>query len=232
MFCSSVFLITQGKSPSTIFYGGDINGSIVTSRSGNAVYRLTTNLLRKEHSEDVALAASVFSKLVNNLCKFSMDDEKLVIAPSDMEFKYSIMNIHAFGEAELSVRFNDLHAFSKIDKQLREKLPKRKYKDILHFSLEGGLRRLPMPETEQNKYFYNFVKNLAKKVDIAITREHRWSSSDICFIDVEKQILDGFGPIGAKHIGKSEYILRHSLQERSLLIALTLNELLKQGSFV
>lgn len=229
-FAKSQVMTKSSKAKFIIsLHGGDKNGSIVTSRSGNAVYKISTSLLRKEHSEDVAMAASVFYKLINTYCDLSINDEKLVIAPSNMEFRSSIMNIHAYGEAEISVRFNDMDAFNKIDKQLREKIPARKYRNILHFQIEGGLRRPPMPETKTNLDFWNFVKKISQKIDVAITKEHRWSSSDICFIDVNKHILDGFGPVGSKDVGRTEFILRHSLLERSLLIAMTLNELIKRS---
>jgi len=72
--------------------------------------------------------------------------------------------------------------------------------------------------------FWNKVKALAGNLDIRITKEHRWSSADICFIGGDKNMLDGFGPIGIKEQDKSEYILRHSLLERALLLSMTLKE--------
>ncbi|GAI04339.1 unnamed protein product [marine sediment metagenome] len=73
--------------------------------------------------------------------------------------------------------------------------------------------------------FWNAVKQISSKLDIRITKEHRWSTSDICFVEGEKHVLDGFGPIGQKEQDRSEYILRHSMLERALLIAMTLKEI-------
>ena len=55
--------------------------------------------------------------------------------------------------------------------------------------------------------------------------EHRWGSSDICFVDSNKAMVDGMGPLGTKVKGGDEYILSHSLFERSALLALTLLEI-------
>ena len=73
--------------------------------------------------------------------------------------------------------------------------------------------------------FWELVKKIARELDVMVTREHRWSSADICFIEQGKEMLDGFGPVGLQQQEKSEYILRHSLLERSALLAVTLKEI-------
>jgi D-alanine-D-alanine ligase len=135
------------------------------------------------------------------------------------------MQHYAHGEVILSVRFNDEQQYLELDKKLRQMIPLRRYGKQLHFQIEGSLRRNPMQETNQVAEFYGLVRELSTKLDIRITREHRWSTSDICFVDPDKYILDGFGPLGQKEHDRSEYILRHSLGERALLMAMTLKEI-------
>ena len=82
-----------------------------------------------------------------------------------------------------------------------------------------------MIETEKIIETLNRVKQIANKLDIRLTKEHRWNSSDICFIDNDKHMLDGFGPVGGREQERSEFILRHSLFEQTALLAMTLYEL-------
>ena len=132
------------------------------------------------------------------------------------------MQPYAYGETSLSVRFNRLEDYMKADEKIKKVIPKSKYKKTLHFQIDGGLRRPPMIESEQSEEIFNFVNRIARTLDNTLSREHRWSSSDLCFIDADKYILDGMGPTGQKPQDRSEYILRHSFNDRALLLAVTL----------
>jgi len=78
-------------------------------------------------------------------------------------------------------------------RKIKKAIPSRKYENQIHFQIDGGLTRHPFPETDKVLEFWNMVKNISSKLDIRITKEHRWSTSDICFVEGEKLILDGFG---------------------------------------
>ena len=82
-----------------------------------------------------------------------------------------------------------------------------------------------MNSSEEIKNLYQIIKKISQKLDVRVIEEHRWSSADICFADPDKPMVDGFGPLGTKIKGSDEYILRHSLLERSALLALTLLEI-------
>jgi D-alanine-D-alanine ligase len=206
-------------------HGGDLSGSLITSRSGSAFYRCNMHLKKTDDSNMVSVAASVFSKLTNSWCELSMEDQGLVIAPYKSSISTNIMQPYAHGEVQLSVRYNLKDQFDMVDQKLKKLIPRRKYADSIQFQMDGGLSRDPLVETDRINEFYDRVKTLSKNLDIRITKEHRWSSSDICFADPGLSILDGFGPIGQKVQDRSEFILRHSLLERALLIAMTLKEI-------
>jgi D-alanine-D-alanine ligase len=206
-------------------HGGDLSGSLITSRSGSAFYRFHMHLKKTEDSNMVSRASAVFSKLINSWCELSSQDKDLVIAPFKSSINTNIMQPYAHGEVELSVRYNQQDQFKVVEEKLKKMIPRKKYEKNIHFQIEGGLSRNPMMETERINEFYIKVKEHAKLLDIRICKEHRWSSSDICFADPDLYILDGFGPIGQKVEGQSEFILRHSLLERTLLIASTLKHI-------
>jgi len=207
-------------------HGGDSQGSVVTSRSGAAVYKSNINLMQG-NSQDVALAASVFSKVVSSWCELSIDDKSLVISPSNMSFTSNIVQPYAHGEVQLSVRFNDLSQFEEVETRIRKLVPKSRYRKNLHFQIDGGLRRPPMMATEQVQQTWEAVRDIARSLDIRLVQEHRWSSSDICFVDDDRYMLDGLGPVGMKPEKKTENILRHILLERALLLAMAVYRISK-----
>ena len=208
-------------------HGGDLSGSLVTSRSGSAFYNCNMHLNKSDDANMVSVAASVFSRLINSWCEMSMDDRSLVIAPYKISMDTNIMQPYAHGEVQLSVRYNQKEQFRLVEQKLKKLIPRKKYADSIRFQMDGGMSRDPLVESEKSKDFYTLVQQLARNLDVRITKEHRWSSSDICFADTSLPILDGFGPIGKKVQDRSEYILRHSLMERALLIAITIKELSK-----
>lgn len=79
-----------------------------------------------------------------------------------------------------------------------------------------------MEATPENNAFYNDIQKITKAIDVRITKEHRWSSSDICHIENNKPKIDGLGPVGSFLPSNNERIIRQSLIERALLLALIL----------
>lgn len=224
-FAKSLIVDKSGKSALVLgLHGADLNGSIVTSRSGSAVFHFSQKLIRQDESEHIPLASSIFSKLIGSWCDLSINDKDLVISPAYTRFNSVIREPYAFGEASISVRFNRIEDFENAEIKMKKLIPKRKYKNFLHFQIEGGLRRPPLVETDTIKSLWKRIKKTADGLDISVTREHRWSSSDICFVEKDKPAADGMGPVGTKPKEGSESILRHSLIDRALLLAMVISE--------
>ncbi|MGB6128908.1 MAG: hypothetical protein WBG30_09170, partial [Psychrilyobacter sp.] len=90
-----------------------------------------------------------------------------------------------------------------------------------------GRRRPALSSTEKSEEIMSTIKNIGDNFDIRIHGEHRWSSADISNVESGKYVVDGFGPSGKKEYVGNEYILKHNLLEKSLLLATTLTELEK-----
>lgn len=204
--------------------GASLSGSAITSRSGAAVYACNMNLMKTENAEDVAWAMGFFANVINNLTDLTDTEKGLVVSPWKADMKSNITDHSAHGEVRLSVRFSDPAQVTAIDKKIKKIIPK-KYLKILDFQFEGGIRRPPMERTEKTGRLWESLKEFAGKLDIRLLEEHRWGSSDICFVDKEIPTLDGLGPAGEKTAAKTEYILRHSLLERAALLAMAIHEL-------
>jgi D-alanine-D-alanine ligase len=207
-------------------HGASLKGSVVNSRSGAAVYQFDINLKKNSIAENVSKAAAVFTSIINSWIDLSNKQDGLVISPHQMTFNSNITEPYAHGEASLSVRFNNNSQLNKIDEKIRRQVNRRQNSN-LHLHIEGGERRPAMASDDNDEFLWTKAKTIAEKLDIQLSKEHRWSSADICFVNDAKYKLDGFGPIGNKPLKKPEYILKHSLLERAALLAMLIYEIKK-----
>jgi D-alanine-D-alanine ligase len=205
-------------------HGAFLNGGIVTSRSGSAVYKCSMNLKKNDDAYDVSKASSVFLKLINSWTELSDPESGLVISPFDVKLDSSLTQPFAHGEVTLSVRFSNSDQFEAVDKKIKKMVP-TKFKELLHFQIEGGERRPAMLYTDKVEELWNRIQKIGEKLDIRLKKEHRWSSADIGFVNEGKFLIDGMGPVGIKEHKKNEYILKHSLMERAALLAMTIHDL-------
>ena len=204
--------------------GASLDGTVITSRSGAAVYNCQMNLVNADNAENVAKAIASFSQHLATLTKLSSEADGVVVVPRDVQMQSGIATLFAHCEASLSLRFNNQEQAEAFDQKIRQivrKMNSRKYS----FLIEGGIRRSPMSSNEGTKKLYQQVKAIGTRLDLGVLEEHRWSSSDICSVNQDIARIDGLGPIGAVPHEHEEYILRHSLLDRAALLALLLYDL-------
>jgi D-alanine-D-alanine ligase len=141
--------------------------------------------------------------------------------------KSGISTLYAHGEASLSVRFNDTYHAEIIDEKIRQTVKKAKC-PYCRFQVSGSMRRPPMVRTQEVGDVYTLIKDICQKLDIRVSEEHRWSSSDICFVESTKPHIDGLGPVGQAPHDDEEFILRHSILDRATLLAMLLHTLTQE----
>ncbi len=203
--------------------GSSKSGGVVLSRSGSALYRLESKLVNKNSPENVSLTAMSFNKILAAVTAISKNDSENVIAPFDIVFKSNIFKEYAYGSAGISVRFNTKEILEKIERKIKKIIFLQKRSKIFQLQFEGGQKRPAMELTTENEEFYSEIQTIAKKIDVRISKEHRWSSSDLCHISTKQPKIDGLGPVGEYLLSNNERIFRHSLIERSLLLSLILS---------
>jgi len=97
--------------------------------------------------------------------------------------------------------------------------------------LSVSSERPPMPQTKGNKELFRTVQDIAKALNVEVTEEYRSGVSDANLIAARNvPVLDGLGPVGALDHSEKEYMLKHSLVERTKLFTLTLVEAWKRFS--
>ncbi len=206
-------------------HGGNIEGSVITSRSGSALYSYGMKLIATSSAENVAVASHHFFKTQSSIIDLGKNEEENVIAPYQTDFSSNIFKMNAYGSSKISVRFNAISDFNAIDEKIRKivTIPKNK-KKLLQVQFDGGITRPPMPADKLNDQLFERIRNISRKIDARVIAEHRWSSADINNIDQNVPKIDGMGAIGGFDKQKSEFILRHSLIDRGLLLALLLKD--------
>ncbi len=209
--------------------GASLDGTVITSRSGAAVYNCQMNLVNADNAENVAKAIASFSHHLASLTKLSSEADGVVVVPRDVQMQSGIATLFAHCEASLSLRFNNQEQAETFDQKIRQVVKKMNNSRKYSFQIEGGIRRSPMSSNEGTKKLYQRVKDIGNRLDLRVLEEHRWSSSDICSVNQEIARIDGLGPIGAVPHEHEEYVLRHSLLDRAALLALLLYDLRRRG---
>jgi len=157
-----------------------------------------------------------------SITDISQNDSNNIIAPFNIDFKSNIFKMYAYGSAGISVRYNSPEVLNEIEKKIKKILTSQKRSKIYQVKIEGGLKRPALLVSEKSQNYFEGIVDLAKQIDVRITKEHRWSSADICHIKKDIPIIDGLGPVGEYLPSDNERIIRHSLIERALLLAVVL----------
>jgi len=207
--------------------GGSPDGSVVTSRSGSATYHCELHMKEKPKNEnDLAKVVGVFSRTLSAWSDFTDSEKGLVVIPSSVNIKANIFERYVYGEALLSVRMLNSDNIVSIEHKLKTAISTM-VPPQFNVLLDGGLKRPAMQQSDADKTLYKQVEKMASKLNISLQKEHRWSSSDIAFVDPNTPRLDGLGPIGMQHRGQNEYILRSSLLERAALLTMIMIDIKK-----
>jgi D-alanine-D-alanine ligase len=205
-------------------YGGNQEGSVVTSRSGSALYNYELKLNDCTNASNVNIAASLFHKSLFSFTEIGSKTAETLVAPYNVKFNSNIFKVFAYGSAKISLRFNSMSDFDKADDLFRRSLKLSKSGNkITHVQFEGGVNRPPFEKDDQIEEFYQRIKKIASKIDTRIVEEHRWSSADISVTQKGIPRIDGLGPVGGYDNSNIEFIYKHSLVDRALLLSLILS---------
>lgn len=200
------------------------DGGLVGSRSGSGIYTCFMKMKKSNDAGDVSLTQSKFLQFVKKAVDQTNIEKGFIVSVANSKLEASLNEPFSHGEVMLSIRYQTLEDYKEFENKLKRLIPKSDMK-LLNLHMEKGESRPAMSRTKEREELWKNIKSLSKKMGIRLLDEHRWSSSDICFVPLEKSVIDGMGPVGAKPKNNSEYILRHSLLERALLLAMTVHEL-------
>lgn len=202
--------------------GGDVDGSIVTTRSGRATYRVRGSFEKAAKSQRPELAAAEFPRRTLGVQTLSDPDGGVRIAVTHLRVEAPFGHLPEVAEATVTARFNDHELGEELDGEIRKALAKAGKGVTLR--VRGGIRRPAMVTTEQRSELVAHVASIAEQMNVPVATTHRWSSADICFVADDVPAVDGMGPIGAHERTTDEYVLRGSLVDRAALLAMVMAE--------
>lgn len=201
-------------------------GSVATSCSGITNYHIDMLHIRSP--------GETIKHVIPEMCKKVVDWDRASLAHGDArvaisEFKArtSFGSSPDYGSLTLTSRYVTKQQGKEIDADLH-KIAKKKDKAKLDVHIIQRAQQDPVVVTEGVRGLYKIVDKLAGEAEIKISPAHRYASSslgDVPDDDGDKPMLGSMGPIGIDCRTPNEYIIRDSMIDRALLLALTMNEI-------
>ena len=204
---------------------GFSNGGIATSCSGVTRYQIDMIHVRR-HDESIKDVIPEMCKKIIAWKKISQDYQDARITISDFSAKTSYGRAPDYGKISLESRYANKEEGKIFDSEIR-KIAKKKSDTKIESHLLKHVTRDPIEKTEKIEKFYEIIQKLASQSEIKIKSEHRFAASSLCDVSLDKPMIGSMGPIGSDHRTPNEHILRDSLIDRGLLLALTINKCAK-----
>lgn len=201
---------------------GTANGGIATSCSGITRYHIDMIHVRrpdetiKEVIPDMCRKVIAFKKI-----SYNYPDARITIP--DFSANTSFGRSPEYGKLSLESRYTNIDQGKKFDSEIR-KIAKTKSTSKLDIHVAKQVTRDPVQKTQSIEKFFEVIQKIAKQGEIKISEFHRYASSSLNDVNNNKPMLGSMGPVGADYRTPNEHILRDSLVERGILLALTINK--------
>lgn len=199
---------------------GTLDGGIATSCSGVTRYMIDISHLHQP--EGIKDVIPEMCKKVIGWKKISQKHDDARITITNFTANTSFGRTPDYGRLTLESRFKSNEQGQLFDKQI-SKLAKTRSKTKLDVHLVKEVVRPAVKVTQNNIDFYKQIEKIASKSDIKCKPVHRFLSSDLCNVLESVPQIGGMGPIGGEIRSPNEYIIKDSILERSLLLALTIH---------
>ena len=201
---------------------GTTNGGIATSCSGITRYHIDMIHVRRPNETIKEVIPDMCRKVIA-FKKISYDYSDARITIPDFSATTSFGRSPEYGKLSLESRYTTFEQGKKFDSEIK-KISKMKSNSKLDIHVTKQVTRDPVQKSKKIEKFYQTIQKLANQAEIKINEFHRYATSSINDVDNTKSIIGSMGPIGADHRTPNEHILRDSLIDRGILLALTINK--------
>jgi len=201
---------------------GTTNGGIATSCSGVTRYHIDMIHVRRPDETIKEVIPDMCRKVIA-FKKISYDYPDARITIPDFSANTSLGRSPEYGKLSLESRYTSIDQGKKFDSEIR-KIAKTKSTSKLDIHVAKQVTRDPVQKTQNIEKFFETIQKLAKQAEIKINEFHRYASSSLNDVNNNKPMVGSMGPIGADYRTPNEHILRDSLVERGILLALTINK--------
>mgnify|MGYP003703796823 FL=1 len=204
-----------------------IDGKLKVGRKGTSWYRITIHG-RAAHAglepEKGVNATVEVARIVNELTKLENKSLGTSVVPTTMTSGTTTNTVPALATLDIDSRSFSLDEMQRIDSAIRSITP---IHPDARIEIAGGINRPPL-ETSATLPLYQLAEKLAKDAGISsLGSASVGGASDGNFAGQFTQVLDGLGAVGDGAHANHEHILASTLQPRSKLLTLLVNEILK-----
>ena len=197
---------------------GETDGGIITSGYGRDDYKIEVSGTR--HASDPQDLIPDICRRIISLSRLSRDDSRIRVSSVRAHTSYG--GAPDYASISIVTNFATKALGNATERQVRQILGK-KGAARMDIEMLKENRREPIIETEWTRKLYGIVEEQAGTIDVPVRMAERLISSDISHVPDGIPALDGMGPLGAGYRSPSEYIVKTSLIDRALLLALTLH---------
>ena len=201
---------------------GTANGGIATSCSGITRYHIDMIHVRRPDETIKEVIPDMCRKVIA-FKKISYDYPDARITIPDFSANTSFGRSPEYGKLSLESRYTSIDQGKKFDSEIR-KIAKTKSTSKLDIHVAKQVTRDPVQKTQNIEKFFEVIQKIAKQAEIKLNEFHRYASSSLNDVNNNKPMLGSMGPVGADYRTPNEHILRDSLVERGILLALTINK--------
>ncbi len=205
-----------------VFECGGLGGEVVTGRKGKTGFVLNVKG-RAGHAAfsglDKASAILELSRKIIEIEKLNNPEKQLVVNVGVVNGGIGPNTVPEHASALIDTRY-----LTEYDGQCCAAEITRLSNECLvphtHATLEISSSRPSMEQSSKNSELYNHILQVADRLNILIKDELRSGVSDANVIAAAGiPVIDGLGPIGDCDHSDREYMLKHTLPERTLLAA-------------
>jgi len=198
-------------------------GGIATSCSGITKYHIDMLHVR-DPTETIKDVIPDMCKKVSEWKRVSapLEDARIVI--SRFKAQTSFGRSPDYGSLTLTSRYVTESQGERIDSELH-RIAKKRDGSKLDTHIATQVRRNPVESTESIRGFYDLIAGIAKQADLRVCADHRYASSSLGDVLQDRPMVGSMGPIGVDYRTPNEHIIRDSMIDRAMLLALTLSRI-------
>lgn len=201
---------------------GKPDGAVATSCSGVTRYNIDMVHVRRPDETIKEVIPDMCRKIIG-WKKISYEYSDARVTVSDFNAKTSFGRAPEYGKLSLESRYTTAEQGKKFDSEIR-KIAKRKSNSKLDVHVVKRVTREPVKKTEKIDELYGIIQKLSQQAEIKIKPDHRFATSSLCDVTIDTHMIGSMGPLGNDYRTPNEHILRDSLIDRGLLLALTINK--------
>ena len=198
---------------------GDPDGGIITSAHGRDDYTVEMHGNEDDRPTTSGFIPAVCKKI---MALDRLTDEQCRVMVQSLRAQTSYGGDPDYATMSVVTSFTSKNVGDRMGERIRRVL-RRGGADAASETFRGTCRE-PVTETEQSRRFYDMVSGISSGIDVPIKTAHRMISSDVSYVPPDIPSLEGMGPLGGGFRSAEEYVLRDSLFDKALLLALVMYE--------